>query len=77
MEFEQEEPEVELDVIPLADDEPALPTAKSSATAGKKGNATQPAAGKKSGPETNAAKDDHGDEAIAQFLSDLKLDEDE
>jgi predicted component of type VI protein secretion system len=79
MEFEQDEPEVELDVIPLADDEPVVPAAKSGPKTAKQGNAAQPAAGKKSGPEPAAAKaqDDHGDEAIAQFLSDLKLDEDE
>ncbi len=79
MEFEQAEPEVELDVIPLADDEPAAPAAKTGPKASAAGKATRTAAEKKSGPEPGASqpKDDHGDEAIAQFLSDLKLDEDE
>jgi pSer/pThr/pTyr-binding forkhead associated (FHA) protein len=79
MEFEHAEPEVELDVIPLADDEPITPAAKPSPKAAKAGKAAQPAAEKKSGPQPAASKpsDEHGDEAIAQFLSDLKLDEDE
>jgi len=79
MEFQQDEPEVELDVIPLADDETVQPAVKSGTKASKAGNAARPAAEKKSGPEPAASqsKDEHGDEAIAQFLSDLKLDEDE
>ena len=79
MEFEQEEPEVELDVIPLADDESVTPAAKSGPKTSKAGKAVRPAADKKSGAELAASpsKDEHGDEAIAQFLSDLKLDEDE
>ncbi len=79
MEFQQEEPAVELDVIPLADDEAVQPAAKSGPKASKAGTAAQPAAQKKSAPESAASqsKDEHGDEAIAQFLSDLKLDEDE
>jgi len=72
LEFHAEEPEVELDVIPLADDEPARPAAP----VAKAGKAAPPAAAKKS-PEPAASKDDHADDAIAQFLSDLKLDEDE
>jgi pSer/pThr/pTyr-binding forkhead associated (FHA) protein len=78
MEFEQDEPEVELDVIPLADDEPVTPPAKSGQTS-TAGKAAQPAAGKKSASESAAPqpKDEHVDQAIAQFLSDLKLDEDE
>jgi len=79
VEFEHDEPEVELDVIPLADDEAVKPAAKSGPKASKAGKAGRPAADKKSGPEPAApqSKDEHGDEAIAQFLSDLKLDEDE
>ncbi len=79
MEFEQEEPAVELDVIPLADDEAVQPVAKSGPKTSKAGKSVQPAAQKKAGPEPAASqsKDEHGDEAIAQFLSDLKLDEDE
>ncbi len=81
MEFEPDEPEVELDVIPLADDEAVTPASKSGPKATKAGAAAaaRPAAEKKSGSEAAAAasKDEHGDEAIAQFLSDLKLDEDE
>jgi pSer/pThr/pTyr-binding forkhead associated (FHA) protein len=78
MEFEQEGAEVELDVIPLADDQPSTPTAKSDAKTAKTGAAAA-AAGK---PVTASAAskpqaDEHADEAIAQFLSDLKLDEDE
>jgi hypothetical protein len=66
MEFEQEEPEVELDVIPLADDTTVTPAAKADAKTAKTG-----AAASKPKP------DEPADEAIAQFLSDLKLDEDE
>jgi len=79
MEFEHEDAEVELDVIPLADDEPATPAAKPGTKAPRAEKAARAAGEKKSTPETAASKRDeeHGDEAIAQFLSDLKLDEDE
>jgi predicted component of type VI protein secretion system len=79
MEFEHGEPEVELDVIPLADDEPTAPPPKPSPKAATAGTAARPAAEKKPGPQPAASQpnDEHGDEAIAQFLSDLKLDEDE
>lgn len=77
MEFEADEPEVELDVIPLADDEATTPAAKAGAKAGAQTAAARPAPPKKSEPAATAAHGDQGDEAIAQFLSDLKLDEDE
>jgi predicted component of type VI protein secretion system len=80
MEFEQDEAEVELDVIPLADDDTVTTPTKPSPQAAKATGAatTRPAAEKKPGSEpASTSKDEHGDEAIAQFLSDLKLDEDE
>jgi hypothetical protein len=79
MEFEQDEPEVELDVIPLADDDTVTPAAKSVPQTAKARTAARPSPEKKSTsePAASSSKDDHGDEAIAQFLSDLKLDEDE
>jgi predicted component of type VI protein secretion system len=79
MEFEQSEPEVELDVIPLADDDTVTPAAKPAPKAAQAGKAAPPASAKKPSPQPapSQPKDDQGDEAIAQFLSDLKLDEDE
>ncbi len=70
LEFEDDdEPLVELDVIPLAgEDKPAPPAAKEKAAA-------PPAA--KAEPEPAAAKpaDPNEDDAINQFLLDLKLDD--
>jgi predicted component of type VI protein secretion system len=80
MEFEPDEPEVELDVIPLADDETATAAPKSNPSGAKAGAAAARTAAEKkpsSKPSPSPAADSQGDEAIAQFLSDLKLDEDE
>lgn len=69
MEFDDGDPEPEVEGIPLADDDDAKPgRPKSAATA------TATAASGNTTPSQGAAKED---DAVAQFLLDLKLDDEE
>ena len=79
MEFEPEVAEVELDVIPLADDDTVTSAKAPGPKAPKAATAAQPSSAKKpdAKPASSQPADEHGDAAIAQFLADLKLDEDE
>jgi pSer/pThr/pTyr-binding forkhead associated (FHA) protein len=73
IEFDEGEPQADLDVIPLADADAPKPSAvkPSAAKAGEDRKPSAEAAAPPAGPKSKAE-----DEAVAQFLLDLNLDED-
>jgi predicted component of type VI protein secretion system len=69
VDFDEGEEQTALDVIPLADQEPTAPAAKPAAATAAKAPAAEPA-------PRPAAKSGQEEDAVAEFLLDLNLDED-
>jgi FHA domain len=75
IEFDEGEPEAEFETIPLAEAEAPTPATSSAAKGdGNRKPVSPPPAGM-TGPESAASKPKQEDEAVAQFLLDLDIDE--